>query len=1098
MRRRSEKPERLRNRAWRNFYRSFSSVFSSQPKKTFSVVEHDTDKTLSSERIETGRSTLRDNSPRKYISLLNQPVRVNKRRSNSAPNRYLFECDIYSQRVEPTRNRHRGRPLHEILHTECRKSLLSTDAKDLDLKGFVNLVFVILVVINFRMVVYNFRKYGLLMEIPRGFTEMYEDWPLLRCTVKTHICIIFAWAIERFIAPLSTTPLTIPVVLLQGLNLCIVLFYPYLTVVQYKTEPSLSALTLATSILWALKMYSFHHVCYDYRKSVCNGDNIMDVCKNRMEAKIASTYPLCIQLLEFYRFIIMPTVCFQFYYPMTPRINWMDVLKNFLEFTFFLAVIKILADQYIVVTVTNTFTMEEFKSANFFTVAYHIIDRMLLLSIPILYCWLIMFVVLFHYWCNLLAEITRFGDRKFYGDWWNASCFAEYWRKWNLPIHQFIVRHISKPLYSYGLSWGFINIVVFVFSAALHEYLISVPLGLGWTGYVFWAMMSQIPLLLLTEMESIRKNRVVGNVLFWCLFCITGQPVRLLLPFMRKLQLGVLLYWYLWGVKQGSTMQEDILKVISDRLNSTIKETDELYAFYGIKKVSTESVKQGSRLKKINQSSIRANPVSNSHRLGLSSYDRSRCLDNESVSKALPPTTSIAIHANVLDKFVTDAEYKMHLESLRLQDEYNKQLASKLAIAKREMHESNEQIYTELQELHLEKGRWACNEIETRKSLSLVSGSLASLQKSYDNLRTEVDTKNSQVIHLNGELANRENTITTLKSSHTLMEKELHAKTQRILSLQSDITDLYAKLELESSKFSSASKDVSSLNASYKELNEEYKDLKVKYEALVMTNSCLSNEKESLINRTKKIERELSDMTKEALTLQSRIRSKEISESTTIVSLREKVLSLEETLRATQTELALSDKRRELATMEQKVASLNLQIETLKTDNDLLTRENSTLEKQLASEKNNSKEYQNELFATKCQLNSLKCEMKARGYVHQNIVKRHNTEPLEDMQERPHEEQCGKCEYKKRDLFAPTMFDGPDAETQEKIDALERELTKLQLEKDKLESEMVRCKLGVESTALERRRHFTLEQECAKIRKDMQTVCSNIKQLYNN
>lgn len=36
---------------------------------------------------------------------------------------------------------------------------------------------------------------------------------------------------------------------------------------------------------------------------------------------------------------------------------------------------RIIADQYIVITVSSTFTMEEFKSANFSTVAYHIIDR---------------------------------------------------------------------------------------------------------------------------------------------------------------------------------------------------------------------------------------------------------------------------------------------------------------------------------------------------------------------------------------------------------------------------------------------------------------------------------------------------------------------------------------------------------------------------------------------------------------------------------------------------------------------------------------------------------------------------------------------------
>eukprot|EP00375_Theileria_parva_P003093 XP_765774.1 diacylglycerol O-acyltransferase [Theileria parva strain Muguga] len=439
---------------------------------------------------------------------------IRKRRSNSAPNRPLVDYSSLSKPGEPQKD-YSGRPLHEILHTECRQSLLSTGMKHLNLSGFVNLVFVILVAMNFRLVINNFRKYGLLMEIPKGFTQMYQDWPLLRCTLKTHIAILFAWGIERFIAPLSTKPLTLPMVLLQLLNILIVLLYPYLTVISYKTEPSLSALMLITSVVWAFKMYSFHHVCFDYRKAVW--------------------YILHYKI----DLIVTEITCWKCAKAEKKR-KLLQHIQIFLQFVFFLAVIKILADQYIVVAVTNTFTMDEFKSANFFTVACHIIDRMLLLSVPILYCWLLMFVVIFHFWCNFLAEITRFGDRRFYGDWWNASCFGEYWRKWNLPIHQFLIRHISKPLTNLGLPRGLINIVVFVISAALHEYLISVPLGLGWTGYVFWAMMGQIPLLLFTDMDVIKNNKTLGNVLFWCLFCFTGQP------------LGVLLYWYLWGVKQGS------------------------------------------------------------------------------------------------------------------------------------------------------------------------------------------------------------------------------------------------------------------------------------------------------------------------------------------------------------------------------------------------------------------------------------------------------------------------------------------------------------------------------------------------------------------
>lgn len=56
-----------------------------------------------------------------------------------------------------------------------------------------------------------------------------------------------------------------------------------------------------------------------------------------------------------------------------------------------------------------------------------IIERLLKLSIPNTYVWLWGFYLYFHLWLNFLAEITRFGDRQFYKDWWNARTIDRYW-----------------------------------------------------------------------------------------------------------------------------------------------------------------------------------------------------------------------------------------------------------------------------------------------------------------------------------------------------------------------------------------------------------------------------------------------------------------------------------------------------------------------------------------------------------------------------------------------------------------------------------------------------------------------------------------------
>lgn len=41
-------------------------------------------------------------------------------------------------------------------------------------------------------------------------------------------------------------------------------------------------------------------------------------------------------------------------------------------------------------------------------------ERLLKLSLPNLYLWLLMFYTLFDLWLNIVAELTGFGDREFY------------------------------------------------------------------------------------------------------------------------------------------------------------------------------------------------------------------------------------------------------------------------------------------------------------------------------------------------------------------------------------------------------------------------------------------------------------------------------------------------------------------------------------------------------------------------------------------------------------------------------------------------------------------------------------------------------------
>jgi diacylglycerol O-acyltransferase-1 len=158
-----------------------------------------------------------------------------------------------------------------------------------------------------------------------------------------------------------------------------------------------------------------------------------------------------------------------------------------------------------------------------------IFERVLKLAVPNTFIWLLAFYALFHSFLNLTAELLRFGDRLFYKAWWNAQDMRAYWRLWNLPVHNWVVRHLYCPALRTGMGPIGATIVVFFFSALLHEVLISVPMHRV-SLHAFMGMFLQVPLVIITEwMRKVTGNPVFGNVTFWVVFCVLGQPILILL-----------------------------------------------------------------------------------------------------------------------------------------------------------------------------------------------------------------------------------------------------------------------------------------------------------------------------------------------------------------------------------------------------------------------------------------------------------------------------------------------------------------------------------------------------------------------------------------
>ena len=94
------------------------------------------------------------------------------------------------------------------------------------------------------------------------------------------------------------------------------------------------------------------------------------------------------------------------------------------------------------------------------------------MSVPAAYLWLVMFYSFFHSYMNMWGEITKFADRRFYSDFWNAGDLNEYWRKWNFPIHSFLIRHVYFPLRRRKVIKPVALFLTFFVSAIAHEYIV--------------------------------------------------------------------------------------------------------------------------------------------------------------------------------------------------------------------------------------------------------------------------------------------------------------------------------------------------------------------------------------------------------------------------------------------------------------------------------------------------------------------------------------------------------------------------------------------------------------------------------------------------
>lgn len=253
----------------------------------------------------------------------------------------------------------------------------------------------------------------------------------------------------------------------HAINITLALAITTVVVYNYIHHPLIGTLTELHAIIVWLKTSSYAFTNRDLRHAYLHPvkgelDAMPDLYKQ-------CPYPHNVTMGNLVYFWWAPTLVYQPAYPRTDKIRWVFVAKRVGEIFGLSVLIWFASEQYAAPVLRNS--LDKIASLDITS----ILERLMKLSTISLVIWLAGFFALFQSFLNALAEVTRFGDRSFYDDWWNSESLGVYWRTWNKPVYQYFKRHVYMPMVGRGWKPFHASIAVFFLSAVLHEVLVGVP-----------------------------------------------------------------------------------------------------------------------------------------------------------------------------------------------------------------------------------------------------------------------------------------------------------------------------------------------------------------------------------------------------------------------------------------------------------------------------------------------------------------------------------------------------------------------------------------------------------------------------------------------
>jgi sterol O-acyltransferase len=193
-------------------------------------------------------------------------------------------------------------------------------------------------------------------------------------------------------------------------------------------------------------------------------NNSLKVIGHKIHSDDKLTLP---KFSSYFYFLCVPTFLYRDAYPRTEKINWKQVCYHLLEGS---------AVMFVMIFVTRTLiipTVQDFGRVEY-TVGKIFLD---FIQNTIGGCVYLFggFIFFHHNIPNLVAELTTFGDRFFYDDWWTCTDYYGWFQKWNTSVKDWLNCYIFKDCRDYIFIGNLVmaKFTVFVFSGVLHEWIMS-------------------------------------------------------------------------------------------------------------------------------------------------------------------------------------------------------------------------------------------------------------------------------------------------------------------------------------------------------------------------------------------------------------------------------------------------------------------------------------------------------------------------------------------------------------------------------------------------------------------------------------------------